>query len=207
LMSLFLSFVVIMAFAKLLKNNTLVILLSTGVVILCPYTDFSNLNFMFPFLWIGYWLRVSKHSNSIVLFIFSLIISVGLLTIWNNGYTVYLSRFNTANLTAEMAIKGTIRFISGGISYVLIWLSRRFEDSCVVKILSPLGRYTLTVYTVSLIIFGVMRKYVPMHINTPVVIDFLSLAVCPLVYGICVKLHKLLLINKYTRQLLLGVSK
>lgn len=76
-----------------------------------------------------------------------------------------------------------------------------------VKILSPLGRYTLTVYTVSLIIFGVMRKYVPMHINTPVVIDFLSLAVCPLVYGICVKLHKLLLINKYTRQLLLGVSK
>lgn len=208
LMSLFLSFLIIMVFTKLFKSNALVILLSICFVVLCPYTDFSNLNFMFPFLWIGYWLRVSKHSDSKALFICALIVSMGLFTIWNNDYTVYLSRFNTATLTGDMVIKGFVRFIMGGaFSYVLIWLSRRFEDSRIVNTLSPLGQYTLTVYTISLIIFGVIRKYCPMHINTPVVVDCLSLALCVSVYYICVKLHQLLSLNKITQKVLLGISK
>lgn len=206
LSSLFLSFVVIVLFSKCIKSNALTIFLSTSFVILCPFTDFSNFNFMFPFLWVGYALRVNKHNNSNVLFIITAIITILLLLIWNYNFTVYLSRFNTAHLSVIMVIKYAIRFIMGGaFSYVIIWLSRRFEYTIVVSKFSRLGQYTLTTYTVSFIVFGLVRKYLPVYINTPFVLDILSLIVCILVYYLCVKIHILLSRNKYTSSILLGI--
>lgn len=54
LSALFASMVIIACFAKLIRKDWLCILVSVLFVILCPKTDYCHLNFMFPFLWGGY---------------------------------------------------------------------------------------------------------------------------------------------------------
>lgn len=61
LTALFACLCIMMIFAKLIKNNKACILLSTAFVLLCPKMDYVNINFMFPFLWGGYFLE--KYMN------------------------------------------------------------------------------------------------------------------------------------------------
>lgn len=208
LFSLFVSFIVIMVFCKLCKNNKMVILLSTLVVTFLPYSDVANLNFMFPFLWVGYLLRTRSINRPFLMFMSSVIVTACLLPIWGWDYTVYLSRFNSIHLSADMVVKYIVRFVLGvSFSYILIWLSKRFETSRTVNILSRYGQYTLLTYLASIVLFGVLRKYVPISIEHPVLLELLSLLLCIVTYSLCVILQKELSKNRITRMLLLGNSK
>ena len=207
LFSLFVSFIVIMAFCKVCKNNKLVILLSTLVVIFLPYSDVANLNFMFPFLWVGYLLRTKPINRQSMVFMSSVIVTACLLPRWGWDYTVYLSRFNSIHLSADMVVKYIVRFVLGvSFSYILIWLSKRFETSRAVSILSQYGQYTLLTYLASIFLFGVIRKYLPMSIGQPVLLEFLSFLLCVVTYSLCVILQNKLSKHRLTR-LLLGYSK
>lgn len=208
LFSLFVSFIVIMALSKVCKNNKLVILLSTLVVLFLPYSDIANLNFMFPFLWVGYLLRTKPINRPFLMFISSVIITACLLPIWGWDYTVYLSRFNSIHLSADMVVKYTVRFVLGvSFSYIFIWFSKRFEKSRTVSILSRYGQYTLLTYLASIVLFGALRKYVPISMEQPVLLELLSLLLCIVTYLLCVILQKELSKNRTTRMLLLGNSK
>ena len=208
LFSLFVSFIVIMALSKVCNNNKLVILLSTLVVTFLPYSDVANLNFMFPFLWVGYLLRTKLINRPFLMFMSSVIVTACLLPIWGWDYTVYLSRFNSIHISADMVAKYIVRFILGvSFSYILIWLSKRFETSRTVNILSRYGQYTLLTYLASIVLFGALRKYVPISIEQPVLLELLSLLLCIVTYSLCVILQKDLSKNRITRVLLLGNSK
>ena len=209
LFSLFLSFVVIVIFSKLINNNTWAILLSTVVIMFTPYIPtISNLNFMFPFLWVGYLLRVHPPKQSSLWFAISLIITAGLFLIWNWDYTVYLSRFNTAILSVDMLIKCVVRFAMGvSSSYVIMYLAQRFEGICFINNFSKYGQYTLITYLASLVLFGVMRKYLPIGIDQPVLLEFFSLLLCVATYALCILLQKGISKKKYLRLGFLGISK
>ena len=190
-----------------MQKNKLVILLSTLVVIFLPYSDVANLNFMFPFLWVGYLLRTKPINRQSMVFMSSVIVTACLLPIWGWDYTVYLSRFNSIHLSADMVVKYIVRFVLGvSFSYILIWLSKRFETSRAVSILSQYGQYTLLTYLASIFLFGVIRKYLPMSIGQPVLLEFLSFLLSVVTYSLCVILQNKLSKHRLTR-LLLGYSK
>ena len=208
LFSLFVSFIVIMAFCKVCKNNKLVILLSSLIVIFLPYSDVAHLNFMFPFLWVGYLLRTKSINRQSMMFMSSVIVTACLLPIWGWEYTVYLSMFNSIHLSADMVVKYIVRFVLGvSFSYILIWLSKRFETSRTVNILSRYGQYTLLTYLASIVLFGIIKKYVPINIGQPVLLELLSLLICIITYSLCVILQNELSKNRISRILLLGNNK
>ena len=208
LFSLFVSFIVIMAFCKVCKNNKLVILLSSLIVIFLPYSNVAHLNFMFPFLWVGYLLRTKSINRQSMMFMSSVIVTACLLPIWGWEYTVYLSMFNSIHLSADMVVKYIVRFVLGvSFSYILIWLSKRFETSRTVNILSRYGQYTLLTYLASIVLFGIIKKYVPINIGQPVLLELLSLLICIITYSLCVILQNELSKNRISRILLLGNNK
>ena len=183
-------------------------ILSTLVVTFLPYSDVANLNFMFPFLWVGYLLRTKLINRPFLMFMSSVIVTPCLLPIWGWDYTVYLSRFNSIHLSADMVVKYIVRFVLGvSFSYILTWLSKRFETSRTVNILSRYGQYTLLTYLASIVLFGALRKNVPISIEQPVLLELLSLLLCIVTYSLCVILQKELSKNRITRMLLLGNSK
>ena len=208
LFSLFVSFIVIMAFCKVCKNNKLVILLSSLIVIFLPYSNVAHLNFMFPFLWVVYLLRTKSINRQSMMFMSSVIVTACLLPIWGWEYTVYLSMFNSIHLSADMVVKYIVRFVLGvSFSYILIWLSKRFETSRTVNILSRYGQYTLLTYLASIVLFGIIKKYVPINIGQPVLLELLSLLICIITYSLCVILQNELSKNRISRILLLGNNK
>ena len=163
---------------------------------------------MFPFLWVGYLLRVHPPKQSSLWFAISLIITAGLFLIWNWDYTVYLSRFNTAILSVDMLIKCVVRFAMGvSSSYVIMYLAQRFEGICFINNFSKYGQYTLITYLASLVLFGVMRKYLPIGIDQPVLLEFFSLLLCVATYALCILLQKGISKKKYLRLVFLGISK
>lgn len=207
LFSLFASFIIIRFFCTIFKSDLAVIILSTLTVMCTPYMDTANLNFMFPFLWFGFMLKTHPPKNSLLWFVILLVVAISLLLIWNWDYSVYLSRFNTAHLTLDMTKKCVIRFAMGiSASYVIIWLAKMFENSKFIKIFSRFGQYTLITYLASLVIFGVMNKYIYIGIEQPILLEVLSFILCTITYVVCIYLQKLLSGNKYTRQIFLGLS-
>ena len=208
LFSLFMSFAIIFAFCKFIKNNNMVLLLSVLTVLFMPYTDIANLNFMFPFLWVGYLLRVYSLKKSNIMFSMSFILTVCLLYIWNWDYTVYLSRFNSVHVTADMIEKFLVRFTIGvSASYMIIWIAKRHENKWMIYRFSQYGQYTLITYVASLLLFGVIRKYIPINIEGCGLLELLSFVLCVITYIACICLQKAVFNNKHASLLLLGINK
>ena len=207
LFSLFLSNLIIFLCSKMIKKNVWVILLSLVLVICLPYTDIGNLNFMLPFLWVGYLLRVFPPKHPVLFVVIAIAITIGLSQIWDWNYTVYLSRFNIAHITLEMLIKYIVRFAIGvSASYIIIFISQKYDYKRTFVWLSRYGKYTLITYLVSLALFGVMRKYITIQIAQPGLLDVVSFVLCVLTYALSVNLQRLLIKNRYTRLLLLGIT-
>lgn len=205
LFSYFVSFLIILLFCKLFSQNKMVIYFSILTVIFIPYSDIANLNFMFPFLWVGYLLKVNPPKRATPLFIISLIITIGLLSIWNWDYTVYLSRFNSAYMTIDMIAKYAIRFLMGiSASYIIIWLAQRFENSKFIQKFSQYGQYTLITYLASLVLFGVITKYIYIGVEQPFLLELYSFVLCMATYTFCIYLQNKISKNKYARLLFLG---
>ena len=76
--ALFVCLCVIMVCSKCIKSDLLCCAVTTIAVLLIPYSDYSHINFMMPFLWAGYWLRkiITMKYVHLVIFICSIIVLV-----------------------------------------------------------------------------------------------------------------------------------
>lgn len=189
--ALFVCLCIIMLFAKIIKCNLICCFVSTSFVLLIPYSDFSHINFMIPFLWAGYGLRKifnTKYAQQII--ILCSIIGLCLCPIWSPEYSVYISPFNSIYFDFKMAEIMLYRFVIGfTLSAVIIYLIMKMKRTWISK-LSQLGTYSLVIYTASLACLAPLSKvfnYLHIHMNRYGLIDILSLILC--LFIICITIR------------------
>lgn len=207
LTALFACLCIMMIFAKLIKNNKACILLSTAFVLLCPKMDYVNINFMFPFLWGGVFLRKIYESKWAKLwFCVSLIIGGTLALFWNPEYTVYLCPLDVLHFNVRMLIVYLYRFTLGlALSSVVIYLVMRFEKQ--MSVIAKYGNYSLVVYTGSFVLnalLSIALTKMDYHTNQILIIDFLSVIASLTIYSFIVLLANFFRKYKITRLLFLG---
>lgn len=206
--ALFVCLCVIMICSKIINNNLLCCLVSTTLLLLIPYSDFSHINFMIPFLWAGYGLRIicrKKYAQEFI--ILCSIVGLFLCTKWKYNYSVYSSPFNSWFLDLEMVKIMIYRFILGlTISSVIIYVIMKKENTWISK-LSKYGSYSLIIYTFSLAFLGLVSRllnFLCIHTNRYGVIDVLSLFLCLLIIVIAILFADICRKKKILSQLFLG---
>ena len=207
LTALFACMCIIYVFAKLIKNNTACMVLSTLFVLVCPRTNFVHLNFMIPFLWGGMILnKIFNSKYDKVSFWAFLIIGVVLSFYWRTDYTVYRAPFDIIHLSTQMVAIYLYRFVIGfTLSSVLIYLIKKHEI-----ILAPLakyGEYSLAVYTGSFVINSVVALFlneIDFHTNEMFLINFLPVLLCILIYIIIILFSNLCRKHKILKIMFLG---
>ena len=206
--ALFVCLCVIMICTKVFRSNLVCSFVSISIILLIPYSDFSHINFMIPFLWAGYGLRkiCSMKFASIVIFA-CFVIGIRLCLLWNYNYSVYSSPFNSICLDYEMVKIMSYRFVLGfTLSAVVIYLIIRFEKTWICR-LSYLGSYTLVIYTSSLACLTLASRvldYLGVHTNMYLVIDIVSLCLCVILIAFSIRFADFCRKNKILRLLFLG---
>ena len=132
LSALFICLCIISISSKIISNNFLCALLTTAVVMICPYTDFVNINFMFPYLWSGFYLRKVFESNTPGLInsiaLCSLIIGILLSIIWTPNQSVYKCPLTILEINRTMIYIYIYRFTIGlSLSIFIIYVIKRCE--------------------------------------------------------------------------------
>ena len=196
--ALFVCLCVIMICAKVFRSNLVCCLVSISTILLIPYSDFSHINFMIPFLWAGY--------ASIVIFV-CFVVGLCLCFIWNYNYSVYSSPFNSICLDYEMVKIMIYRFSLGfALSAVIIYLIIRYENTWICR-LSHYGSYSLVIYTSSLACLALVSRVLnclDMHTNMYFVIDIVSLCLCIILIALSIRFADFFRKNKMLRLLFLG---
>ena len=206
--ALFVCLCVIMICAKVFRSNLVCCLVSISTILLIPYSDFSHINFMIPFLWAGYGLRkiCSMKFASIVIFV-CFVVGLCLCFIWNYNYSVYSSPFNSICLDYEMVKIMIYRFSLGfALSAVIIYLIIRYENTWICR-LSHYGSYSLVIYTSSLACLALVSRVLnclDMHTNMYFVIDIVSLCLCIILIALSIRFADFCRKNKMLRLLFLG---
>ena len=206
--ALFVCLCIIFLSAHFLKNDTMCILVSTIGVLLCPLSEISNINFMFPFIWTGYLLRIILNSNYKNYFIMiCTVMGVALCPFWNASYTVYESPFQPLQLSISMCISYVYRFVIGfSISSVIISLIIHYEKSNL-KRLAVWGKDTLAIYTVSILILCFISKILSiakLSTNHMGVLDLLSFFLCLFIVASIIAFCRLCRRHKWSQSILLG---
>lgn len=189
--ALFVCLCVIMLSTKVFKNNIVCCTTSIFVVLLSPYSDISNINFMMPFLWAGYGLRkILRTKFAIPIVIGCTLLGSVMCLYWNPAYTVYVCPFISLNLNYDMIMVYIYRFSIGfTISSVIIFLIMKTENSIIGK-LAPLGSYSLVIYTSSLALLGpisICLSIIDFNTNAYGLIDVLSLCLCLIIIFATIK--------------------
>lgn len=206
--ALFVCLCVIMICSKVFRSNLVCCFVSILIIMFIPYSDFSHINFMIPFLWAGYGLRkiCSMKCASIVIFV-CFIIGLCLCFIWNCNYSVYSSPFNSIFLDYEMVKIMSYRFALGfTLSAVIIYLIIRYENTWICR-LSHYGSYTLVIYTSSLACLALVSRvldYLDIHTNMYFVIDIVSLFLCVILIVFSIRFADFCRQNQMLRLLFLG---
>lgn len=208
LTALFVCLTIILFSAKVFKNNYSCILCSTLLVLVCPFSEIANINFMFPFIWAGYGLRklFEKH-KSLLFVILCSILGVILGMFWSPCYTVYISPLIPLHLTIPMICIYLYRFVIGFcISTAIIYIVKTYEKSYIICF-AKLGQYSLVIYTASITILHilslVLNKF-DYHLNQKIVLELVSLLICIIIIFLTIIFSNLCRKNKWTRELLLG---
>lgn len=211
LKALFVCLCILIISVKLIKNDILCAFLSIGAVLLYPLTDINNVNFMFPFIWGGYFLRKRIERDktyNIVTIIVLLIIGVLMMFDWTPEKTVYVSPFKILSVNFEMIYIYLYRFIIGfSLSTVLIYAIMRNANSPLLLPLAKYGSCTLVMYLFSFVFNGVLTKIldiINLHTNQNIVLDILSILTSIIIIILSVLISKLCRKNKWSRLLLLG---
>lgn len=209
LVALFVCLCIIFFTSKLIKNNVTCAAVSILLVLCCPYSDYSHINFMMPFIWAGYASRKllqSKYSG--IFAIVSLILAIILMPYWSKEQTVYISPLNSLFLTQQMVITYLYRFIIGvSMSIPIIYLAMKLERNKIVCSLAKLGGGTLLIYTMSFVInrdIGRIINHLGLHVSQYIVIDILSILACCIIIFLCTIFAKWCRKNKYRKLLFLG---
>lgn len=208
LSGLFVCLSVILLSAKIIKNNTTCILLSTIGVLICPLSEFANINFMFPFIWVGLLLRKILEGKYKIHFItFCIIVGVCLCPFWDAKHTIYESPLKLLQLSTSMCITYVYRFIMGcSLSTIIIYSVMCYEKSCLKK-MAVWGHDTLTIYTASILILNLFSKYLTikeLHTNQYILLDILSFILCTIIVFIIIAFCRLCRKFKWSKTILLG---
>ncbi len=182
LSALFICLVIISISAKDFFNNKICILVSTIGVLLIPHSYFANINYMFPFIWAGYYLRKIFESNKPyikdIFMIISLIIGSLLIPKWSFDKTVYVTPLKVLSINFVMVYYYIYRFTIGlCLSVPLIYFAKKIESSNYAYSFAKYGKYTLITYTFSFIFNGILSIFLPyfnLNTNKLLIIDFTS---------------------------------
>jgi len=209
LTALFVCLCIIYITIRLIKNICLCAILSSIIVICCPHSDFVNINFMFPFIWAGFFLRKQIDNKNMIFFIvICIIIGIILSIYWNPDRTVYRCPFRIISVNVNMIITYIYRFVIGfSFSAAIIYFIKRVEKTRGMIVLSQCGQFSLVIYTASLAFIGLISRlfdFFNYHTNQFVVLDCLSFLLCVMIVIITILLSAQFRKNKYARLFLLG---
>lgn len=209
LCALYVSLCIIAAVSKVIKSNTLCIIVSISFVMLCPFMWYSKINFMLPFVWAGYGAkhllssRLNKHA-----FFFCTMTAIVTSLFWNKDFSIYISPWDILNLSDRDIYIYIYRFVTGfSISTVFIFLFQRFERAKIVRYLAKYGKYSLVIYTSSMLLnrlFNDLLNLINWHNNTYGIIDFLSIFITIIIVWTTILFADLCKKNKYATILFLG---
>ena len=205
--ALFICLCVILIFAKIFRNNILCCLFSIFFILALPYSYFSHVNFMFPFLWAGYGLHQIYNSNNATFFaLLCSIIGIALCFVWNYTYTVYMSPLEPLHVDFPMVFAYLYRFAIGfTLSSAIIFLIMKFENKLCV--LAHLGSKSLVIYTASSVLNEGVTKvldHLQIHTNDYIIIDIVSLCICSLIVYVSILFYNYCKQYKTLSMLFLG---
>jgi hypothetical protein len=199
-------------FSKIIKSDIQCALLSTLFILACPYSDYVNVNFMFPYLWAGYYLHKVLDSNKSCvinsMILCSLIIGILLSFYWTPNQSVYKCPLIILGINKIMLLTYVYRFTIGlCISILIIYLIKKFESGWIVFIFAKYGQFSLVIYTLSFVFNGILSiilYHFNIHTNMFLVIDLLSILTCTCIVAATIILCKKVKKKRLARLLLMG---
>lgn len=209
LSALFACLCIIFFTCKFFKNNAVCALVSITVVLCCPFSDYSHINFMMPFLWAGYVSRKALHGrHATLLVIICSIVAITLMPLWSKERTVYICPLNSAYMTWQMALTYIYRFSIGYcMSIVFIYLIMKCENMAFVKSVAKWGGDTMIIYTLSFVVNADVGKaiaYFNIHVSQYVLIDIMSILLSLIIIVISIKVANICRKNKISHIMFLG---
>ncbi|WP_321437566.1 acyltransferase family protein [uncultured Bacteroides sp.] len=212
LKSLFGCYLIVFLSMKLIKNQLAACLITCIALCLIPFGDLLSINFLLPFFWIGFFFqkyRVSVEKKALFLWKGCLVLFALSLIFWNGNYTIYnnpieLLSFSPFHFAFDCFQVMLFRFFIGLVgSFFFIFsiqmLYKRSENNKLVDICCVMGKYTLGIYLLQMVLFERLFFALALYL------DFLPvLALTFVILGICLWGIKMIERNKYTQLFLLG---
>ena len=148
---------------------------------------------------------MDKGVSPICLGMFSVVLVTYLLIFWHVDYSVYLSPFNPMDLDFASLGIYVYRFCLGFFgSLFIILIAKWIVQWSFFKSLSKLGKYTLVMYTVSIICKYIIHNSTQLLIDRPMYLEVASFMATVLLIAISVGLTKLFEKNKFISIIFLG---
>jgi fucose 4-O-acetylase-like acetyltransferase len=213
LRTLFACFVMVFLLKKMHYTEGLICVLSCILLFILPYASFLQINWLFVFFWIGFFMH--KYSdlldkNRALLTIASIIISVVLYFIKvRYGIPDYII-INVTSLSHNLVFlicRFLLSFsecfaVIGLIYYICQW----FHDSSVIQVVAKCGRYTLGIYVMqSLFLERIMPVFVHYSTTNTLLYNFVLTPLTAMASMILfIIMIRILSRNKYINLLLFG---
>ena len=178
-----------------------------------PYAYFVKINFLIPFLCVGYWLRkrIVYLNWKFVLPIF-IIYSI-LYQHWTFEDSVYITpiRFNSIGSVLPTSFTAIFRFIIAvtgclSISYLCFLMTRWLPQNRIVRFLINNGKYTLSIYVIHFVFIrciGIISEGT-LNSDSSICIVPISAFVSIVIVTISLLISSLLRQNLYTKRIFLG---
>jgi len=212
LTSLFLCYLCAAISIKLIKNIYAAFLISYLFILILPYTNFVNLNFMYPFFWFGYIYRSFNIKFSYLKFLFIGFLFSILQCYWKFDYSVYACPINFLSNKIPiytMVLIAVFRLCIGLIGSVLfIMLFEKLEDYLFQNkyflLLARYGKYTLGIYVIHLVLIDLLRNVLNLLQVSFMPLEFVSFFSTVLIMFLCLIIISFINKKSFFKRVLLG---
>lgn len=209
---LFFCFCILAFIAKVTTNNLIVFIMACIITYFTPYCYFVKINFLMPFLAIGYWLNKQDKYLNWRFILPILFIYIVLYQYWAFEDSVYITPIRFYNLSSIIPISSIAIFrfaiaVTGSLSiiYSCILITRYFEDNIIIKKLIHYGKYTLCIYTIHFIFIKFLKGFFDKYLwSNEYTLILFSILISVLIITLTLSIATLLRYNHYTRKFLLG---
>lgn len=195
------------------RFHTYLPLISCIIIPFIPYTSFVKVNFLLPYLLLGFYVR--KYSNFFLTWyfgLFSCIIFVILYQFWTFDYSVYITpiKFIGDKNVLYVSAVALYRFFIGAFGSIsIIYISKLLCEyvlsNRLKKIFCYVGRHTLSIYIIHYVFLEVIRLYFSRNSIIGVhSIEFYSILFSILIICLCLIIDKAISENRYFKKILLG---
>lgn len=205
---LFFCFCILAIITKITTNNLIVFTVACIITYFTPYCYFVKINFLMPFLAIGYWLN--KHNKYLTwqLVLPILMIYIILYQHWTFEDSVYITpiRFHKFSSIIPISHIAIFRFaiaVTGSLSiiYGCILITKYFKNNILIKKLIHYGKYTLCIYTIHFIFIKLIKDFFNKHLwNNDYPLILFSILISTLIVILSLSIASLLRYNHYTKK-------